>query len=261
MIKIKNLEFRIQKSWVVILSFLILNSALIIPELAQAATPSPSQDPAVTEFQQKVEQIKQEAASKAADLKNSVSQNIQNKAYIGTVTTTQDQQLTIQSAKITHSISVDQYTSYLDTGGKKSPALQNFKDLKKDDFISALGDVDDKGVMHAKKIIRSKPPTLSEKSATWGQIQSTLVNRLVVMRNDNQKVTFNTDSNTSFGFGNQEIKFTDLKIGNFIIALGSKLDQNNISNAQFIYLLNPKGDLKLASPSASATPSASPKRK
>lgn len=224
---------------------------------ALAASPSPSPSPApnksLTEFQQKVEALKKEAASKAAELKNQVSKTIQNKAYIGQVLEAREKQITLQSVKGTRTINIDEYTLYQDTA-KKGFSL---KDIKKDDFLVALGDVDDKENLKAKKVIRTKQPSATEKYAVWGQVQAVVLGTITLVKQDDQKVSIKTDDKTLFGRGSDEASLSDLKTGNYVISVGSKLN-NNTSISEFIYLLNPKGGLK-RSATASAAPSASPK--
>src|SRR5581483_4039995 len=214
----------------------------------------------MTEFQQKVEAIKQEAATEAAQLKSQVSQQLQNKAFIGSASAIANNQLTIQNAKSSHTVKVDQYTVYQDTTSKKA---MTFNDIKTADFLVCLGDVDDSGNLLAKKIIRQKAAAPENKVAVWGQLQSILINTLSLLKNDGQKLTINTDSNTSLVFGNQEITVSNLKVGNYIIAVGD-LSGTNLST-QFIDLLNLGGSLKIstasASPSAVASAKPSPGQK
>ncbi len=251
-------KYRVSRRQYTVVSIVFLLSTVygLLFTNAQAASPSFSPN-SLTEFQQKVEIIKKDAASKAAVLKSTVSKTIQNKAFIGTITQINSKQIILQAAKGPRTVNTDEYTIFQDSSKKNI----YFKDLKKDDFLISLGDVDDNQVLKAKKIIRSKLPVVSEKYVVWGQIQSILVGNLSLLKNDSQKITISTDGGTQMKFGNQEITLQNLKTANFIISVGSKLD-NNSASAQFIYLLNPKGDLKIEKIStASATPSASSKIK
>lgn len=240
----KITNFRLQVLWIIAVLLLTPTQPIF------AASPSPSS--AITEFQQKVEDIKKEAASKAAELKNQVSKTIQNKAFAGNLVTTQDKQLTIQSAKSQKTIITNEYTIIQDANKKQL----SLKDLKKDDFLVSLGDVDDNGLMAAKKIVRTKPPAPNDNAVIWGKVNSILVNTISLQKNDNGQVTITTDGSTNFKSGNDEIALADIKVGNLIISVGSKI-KNNTTQSQFIYLIKGEKGNKVAT--ASASPSASPR--
>ena len=248
-----------------VLILTVLFSFNFQPVLAKDATPAAS----LTPIQQKLENLKQEIASKAAQIKSEISQKISNKAYAGVISQIQDQPhatasaklITLTTSKGNKVVSVNDFTIYQDSSNpKKAMTVKNFS---QGDYVAALGDVDDNQLLTAKKLIKAKPPKVDTNQALWGQIQSVGTGTILLVNRDNKKINLAVD-NADFRVASDEATLRDVIPGNFLISLGTAV-QNNRSVSDFIYLINPNGDLKIhvatpsASPSASA--SATPKKK
>lgn len=171
-----------------------------------AAESSPSAD-----IKSKLEELKKEIASKAAKLKEVVSQKLTNKAYIGTL----ESQATASATLLTKS-------------GAKILSLNKDtvrpKKLSPGDRLAALGDLDDTGVLNAKKILLV-PKASPLKSHLWGQIVSRSGN-LLILKDKN----FNTH-NVSMA----KTSTKEAKINKFAIVSG--LSKDEVFEASFMYVI------------------------
>jgi len=116
----------------IIIIIIIIN--FIIP-YALAVDASPS-----SEIKSKLEELKKGIASKAAKLKREVAQKLTNKSYVGTVENKTNNSLTVITKNGAKIVTINQDTV--------SPKTLNLKN-----YVAALGDIDDTGVLTAKKII------------------------------------------------------------------------------------------------------------
>lgn len=223
--------------------------ALATPSLALEASPSAS-------LQDKIKNLETEIASKASQIKSQITQKIQNKAYSGTILSQDDSQISLDSGNGKRTMLINQYTNYF-TESKKP-----IKGVKTGDFIVALGDVDDKNNLVAKKIIKTSKPDFSPPSYLMCKVMSINSSSFNCLGKNNQTQLVATSSNTLYQAGLREASASALESNRFIIATG-ELDNKKVFLARFIYLTPNKGDLDNFSKSASesATPSASVKGK
>lgn len=223
----------------------IPNTIYQIPA-AYAADSTPS-----ASIKSKVDALKAEIASKAAKLKQEINSRLQNKAYVGVIKQKSDNTLTLASSSGPKIVKTTQDTNYQVT--KKSKSKTTFATLSEEDYIAALGDVDETGVLTARKII-VLPTTNNQKPKTylWGQIISVSDNLLNLRDKDAKSVAVSITSQTDTQ-GNY-------KKNDFVIVSGL-MSQNEILEAKFIYVIPQGGFIKtkqLATPSAQpATKSAS----
>lgn len=229
-------------------SIIFIIFIMIILPTANAANSTPS-----ASVKEKLEELKQEIASKAAKLKQEINRKLQNKAYIGIVKSKSDTSITLASKNGTKLVSVNQDTEYEDLTPqkkgvkRKTPSLQAITEESK---LAALGDVDDTGVLHAKKIILLPPLTSQiEKSILWGQ---------VISKSDDL-ISVKTKSGQTKPVSIAEIK-TKFKTNDFVIITGI-LGKNDILEASYLYII-PKGEiLKPNLSTLSATPKPTGKAK
>ena len=215
----------------------ILGTLLTYPVYALDSTPSAS-------VKEKLDALKLEIASKAAKLKTEVNKKLQNKAYTGIVKAKSTTSITLASKTGSRLVSVNQDTAYQDTNPKKKgvksppPSIQT---IKEESNIAALGDVDDTGVLHARKVIILPPPADPKtKIYVWGQITS--ISDLVTVKTKE-------DGNVPVSMENVNTKF---KISDFVIVTGLK-NKNDILEASSLYLIQktstPSATPKIATPS------------
>lgn len=229
---------------VMIFLFLLLPTACCLPPVF-AADSTPSAD-----IKSKLEELKKEIASKAAKLKQDVNRKLKDKAYVGKVKSKSDQSITLASLTGPKMISINQDTVYESNTKKKTKF--SFKTLTEEDYIVGLGDVDETGVLIAKKIILL-PTANSEKQKAflWGKIIS-ISDKLMTLKDRSLKNVAASIATPS-----------KVKLNDFVILTGTK-DENGIFEAEFIYPIPQGGILKpkkVATPSAKvASPSAKPKK-
>ena len=211
---------------------------------ASDATPS-------ADIKSKLEEFKKEIASKAAKLKQQVNQKLQNKVYVGMVQEKSETSITISDKQGRKTIKINQDTVY-DTDLK--PKLKySYKLVEKDDYIAALGEVDDLGNLVAKKVVLLPTETITPKTILWGQIISLTENTATIRNNDLK--------NTTASFAKLD---TNAKISDFVIATGF-LNKNQVLQTSFVYVIPQGGFIKskkIATPSATiSTPSSTPSTK
>ncbi len=235
----------------IVLLFLLI--ALLLPSPTFAADASPS-----SALTQKIDLLKQEIASKAAQLKSEINKKLQNRVYTGQISEKTDNKLSIITTKGQKMILVNEYTDYQDqTKTKKTPL--SLKLLAKDDYIVALGDIDDKNNLTAKKIIKMEKPKNTNK-VIWGQIQSANNPIITIKGVNSQKINITTTDNTTFSLGNNEASFIDAKINKFLVVSGPSTDDKITAN--YIYLIPTLGFIRPEKriSTQSATPAASVKK-
>mgnify|MGYP001565452711 CR=1 FL=1 len=197
---------------------IIIVIIFIIP-VAQALDSTQSATPSAS-VKSKLEALKLEIASKAAKLKQEINQKISNKAYIGTISSISITSITLTTKTATVSAQINQDTVY-------SPQ----KSLKVGDFIAALGEVDETGVLHAKKIVILPQPKIGQLMAetfSWGQIIS-VTDDLATLKGRSGKITTISLIKIS----------TEVKTNNFVIVKGN-LNKNGILETKFLHII-PQG--------------------
>ncbi len=235
--------------------FIIHYSLFIIPVKAADASPS-------SFIQSKLDELKKEIASKAAAIKQEVNQNLQNKAFVGIIKTKSSSSLTVASKSGSKIINTNQDTVYSGTttigkSTKKVPVT--FDNLKEEDYLAALGDIDDTGVLTAKKIILL-PATSNQKPKThlWGEVISISSQTITVTDKDSKNKTVLVSSDTDYKSGIDDASFSDIGKGDSIIVSGY-LNDNQSLNAGLVYIIpqGPQTPKPTQTASASATPKAS----
>jgi len=205
-----------------------------------AAESSPSAD-----IRAKLEELKKDIASKAAKIKLEVDRKLKDKVYIGKVKQKSDTNLSLETQNGSKVVNITEDTQFDSNISKKKYSQ---KSITEEDYIAALGDVDDTSSLIARKIILLPTPT-QPKKFLWGQIIS-IDNKLVTLKGRDLK-------NIAVSLPNQEAKKLD-----FVILTGS-FGKNDIFEADFVYVIPQGGILKpkkIATSSAKiASPSASPK--
>lgn len=228
--------------WVVVILLFVflLPTTTYLLQPTYAAESSPSAD-----IKSKLEELKKEIASKAAQLKLQVNRKLKDKAYIGKIKTKSDSSLTLATKTGPKIVSINQDTLFEnDTKLKKKVSL---KTLTEEDYVAALGDIDEAGVLTARTIILSPQPPEQQKTFLWGQIIS-VTDQLVTLKGKDFK---NTAVSLPSG--------ASVKLNNFVILTGNK-NKNDLFKAEFVYVI-PQGGIikpkKVATPSASLKPNTS----
>lgn len=212
---------------------------IIILPAAFAADSTPSAD-----IQAQLDDLKKEIASKAAKLKQEVNKKLRDKAYIGKIKTKSPTALTLATKNGPKLVNINQDTlfesqiTHPSSGGKtKSPTL---KILVEEDYLAALGDVDETSVLTAKKVILLPTPSFELKTYLWGQVVA-VSDKLVTIKDRSLKnIAISVPGSAK------------LNIGDFVILTGI-IGKNDIFEADFVHVVPQGGILK---PKKVATPSA-----
>ena len=234
---------------VFVLTLYILHYTLYIPIYAADASPSASPS---ANLKTKLEELKKEIASKAAKLKNEVNQRLTNKAYVGNIKSMSNTSITIASINGPKIINVNQDTLYATS--LKSKKKFTFGTLKEDDYIAALGDIDETGILTAKKLILLPTNNSQLPIILWGQIHSMSNSQIAIKDRSLKNHILIVSSETIYQKGTEEITSEDIKLNNFIITSGIA-NSNGTIKPKFIYVIPTGGILKLKK---TATPSATP---
>lgn len=220
------------KKFIKIIIIIAIINIIIIPVQAAETTPS-------SEIRSKLEELKKEIASKAAKLKQEISHKLKDKAYVGKVKSKSDTTLTLAAQSGPKMVSINQDTVF--ESNIKSKIKFSQKNISLEDYIVALGDADETGVLTARKIILLPAPTASPKTYLWGKIIS-ISDKLITLKDKGLKnVAAILPANS------------DISLNDFVILTGLK-NKNDLFNAGFVYVI-PQGSAVLK-PKKTATPSA-----
>lgn len=239
----------------------LLSTIYYLPPTIYAATATPSAKQATTSasLTDKINALKQEIATRAAKLKQEVDKKIHNRVILGKLVNKSADRLTIvkiasASGNLARIIGINEYTEYQQglTRGKKI----NLAQVLTNDLLIALGDVDDKGMLSAKRVYKLDKVTFPDSQLIWGQIQSVSGNNITLKLKDHQQVKLVTTPATRWQLGNEEASSLDAKPNRFLVSVGNP--------SRFIYLMPQPGFLKPDKPkpaTSSASPIASPIKK
>lgn len=227
-------NYKLQIINALIFLFIILHSSFIIPTaLAVDSTPS-------ADIRTKLEELKKEIASKAAILKKEVDKKLTNKAYVGKIKTKSDTAVTLASKNGPRIVNITQDSEFISQVKAKKYSQ---KLMSQEDYIAALGDIDENQVLTAKRLILLPQPQDQNKTYLWGQIVA-ISEKLITLKTKDLK-------NISVSLPDQRA----VKQNDFVILTGI-MGKNEIFEADFVYVIPQGGFLR---PKKTATPSAKAK--
>lgn len=220
---------------------------------AQESSPSGS-------LLQKLTELKEDIASKAAQLKTEMTKKVQNKAIIGSILDIGSSEITIQTLNSTKTIKYDEFTEIIGAKGKKI----KIDTLEAKDSIAALGDMDDKNNLVAQRLVYLENYASNSAQLVWGQIQKTTGPTITIKDKSGQSQTLITNSQTNFFLGNEEASIADAKVEKYLAARAIKQKDGSF-RARFIYFIPSVGftkplEQKSQISTKSASPSASPRK-
>ncbi len=238
------MKFMANGKWQLAKLLVILSVMLVLPPplFAQTSTPSGS-------LIQKLDQLKKEIASKAAQIKNEIDKKVQNRAIFGQILKIDETSITLKTFSSEKTINFNEFTQIIGSKNKKI----TLKTLAVGDNIAALGDVDDKNILSAVKLVFLENLTASSQLLIWGQIQESLAQIITIKDKEGKTVNILTTPKTQFYLGNNEASLRDAKAEKFLSVKGIRLKDGSIL-ARFVYFIPSVGffkpDIKSASPSA-----------
>lgn len=205
--------FRLQATVYSLILFLLLPVASCLwPVYAADSTPS-------ADIKIKLEELKKEIASKAAKLKQAVSQKLTNKAYVGKVENATETSATLFTKSGAKIITINQDTVF----ESRIKTKKKFTRLSPGDYVASLGDIDDTGVLTAKKIMLMPPPP-QQKNYLRGEIVS-VSGSLVILADKNLK-THTVSLKKDF-----KLKLKD------IVILTGNFNKNEVFETGFVFVI------------------------
>ena len=223
----------------VIIIITIINF-IVSPALAADSTPS-------AEVKTKLKDMQEEIASRAAQIKQDVSKKLQNRIALGFIKSKSDTSLTLAAESGTKMVNVNEYTEYAGKTGKGNLKV-TLKNLATEDYIIALGDMDETEVLTAKKIVKTASPSGEVRKFVFGQVVSVGDHTITLQDKQGQKISLKTNKQTTYRFGKNSGSRDDLKIGLPIIA-----------STKFVYIF-PYETTPSISPAEKSTTSSSKKK-
>lgn len=208
---------------------LLLNTYYFIPNTVHAADSTPSADIRV-----KLEELKRAIASKAATIKLEVDKMLKDKTYIGKVKNISSTNLKLETKNGLKVVNISQDTQYASDVSKKRYSQ---KLITEEDYLAALGNVDDTGALVSRKIILLPTPNPEAKTYLWGQIIN-ISDKSITLKDRSSKKTVVLLSNQ-----------TNVKKSDFVILTGS-FGKDDTFEADFVYVILTTPSAKITSPSA-----------
>lgn len=205
----------------IIIIITIVIFIIISPVYAVDSTPA-------ADIKTKLEELKREIASKAAALKLEVNKKLKDKVYIGKVKLKSETSLTLTTDGGPKIVSINQDTQFVSRvkGKKYSQKL-----ILAEDYLAALGDIDEIENLTAKKIILLPTPSSEAKTYLWGQIIA-VSDKLTTLKDKNAKNIAVSLTNPS-----------NVKVGDFVILTG-RASKNDVFKAEFVYTIPQGGSFK-----------------
>ncbi len=227
------------------------------PSASASATPSTNQASPSASITEKLNALKAEIASKAALIKQEVNRRIDNKAWLGTIKTINEDSIVITSIDQDRTIRINEYTSYK----VKAKGESAIKDLKVGDYVAALGDVDDNNQLNAKRIDKLATTKEYKKKLVWGTVKTVVNDTVTIATSSGQLTTINTANYTDYQLNDTEATLSDIQANRQIIGIVTPNTSEKLM-ANHILIIAPYGNIKTAvktaSQSATATSSAKP---
>ncbi|OGE31689.1 hypothetical protein A2631_00900 [Candidatus Daviesbacteria bacterium RIFCSPHIGHO2_01_FULL_44_29] len=206
-------------------------------------------------IKQKIDDLKKEIASKAAKIKEDISKHLQNKFILGQIKSSTDKSILVEDNKAEKAILINEFTSFVRTDGTKKVDPKNIVG----NFALALGEIDDKNNLLAKKVLISASSPEVDKKVVRGTIVRIEANLLTIRLRDESTASAKLSKKTTLMSAKRnDLGVSDIQPGSLVILVSTQPDETDI--ARLVYLISqPK---PTASPASNAaTPSASVKAK
>lgn len=209
------------------------NSSLITPySIAQESSSSGS-------LVDKINELKNEIASKAAQIKSEINKKVQNKAIIGSIIKTNEADMIIQGLNSTKTVKFDEFSTIIDLNGKEI----KIDSLEESDTVAALGDMDDKNNLVAQRIIYLNNFASASAQLVWGQIQKTSGSTVIIKNQAGETENIITNNQTEFFLGNEEASLEDAKPEKHLVARTTRNKDGSLRSS-FIYFIPSMGFTK-----------------
>ncbi|MEK9200405.1 MAG: hypothetical protein AAB909_00355 [Patescibacteria group bacterium] len=155
--------------------------------------------------------IKQQVAQELSQIKQSVSK----KAFLGTIATKSDTGITLTThLNQTKNVTVTTDTTIRLAGSKEG----TLADLKANDYVLVMGNVDGAGVMTAVRLLIVPKPGTDTRKTVFAKVTKVTTSTLTVESPDKQTWSVKLSSAVKY---NGKTKATDIKVDSNIVVLGT----------------------------------------
>lgn len=231
------------------LLFYILNSTFYLPTAsAEDSTPS-------TNIQSKLKALQEEIASRAANMKTEVAKKLQNKVYIGQIKDKNSTSIALSVKENSRNVNINEFTEYI-IKLKNYTGDDGLKKIVLGSSIAALGDIDDKGALTAKRIVKLSAPLPTPKKIIHGIVTSLANGSIVLKTIQNDQYSISLDKKTDYQMGKSDGSSDDIKVNNWLIVVAEQSNGSEIIQAKFVYIFPYTLSIKpkLSTPSATKKP-------
>ncbi len=224
------------------------------PAYAQESSPSAG-------LSDKLKSLQDSIASKAAQIKDSISKKLKDKVYVGKVESKTTDTITLKFMEKTKRVKVTADTEYTATA-------KSLKSLVEGDYIVALGDTDQEGILTAKRVSKFTEKLDEDPVLIYGVVSDVGSSQITIKSKQNTENLISINSKTSYLFGDENSSLEDVKLQKAVIIIGTKIDEKSYrARTVYIYPYTSNLKTKTSTPSATpikttptASPSAKPKR-
>ncbi len=203
---------------------------------AISPTASPSAQPTTSE-DEKVKEIRDAIKEKV----NEIKENIEKRAYVGTINQITDSTLTLDNFRGKQRVRLTEQTTIVSADKK----VIKSKDLAVDNNVIAMGTLGDNEILEAKRVVvTTKPKTTPAKRLVFpGQItkvdsKSSLLT-LTDFKNSETSLTIKIEAGTSLYAALQKAnpKFKDLATGQKVVVVYPEPEEGKTPIAKTLFLL------------------------
>ena len=209
-------------------------------------------------LEEKIQQIREAVKEKVREKIQEVKKGVA-RAYVGKIAQIGENEFTLENPRQSIRVVVGEETKII---GKTKQNLE-FKDLKVGDFCIAMGYLEEKGTLEAKRIIVIPKPKPPARVVAFGRVTDiSSEEKILTVKNERKGITYTitvTDKTIITKKKDnkvQKVQFLAIEIGDRLVAVGTPTEnENKIITAKIIHVIPGKaiGTLK-PSPSPSPTP-------
>jgi hypothetical protein len=221
----KFLVFSVQCS----IFLLLLNSGYLSP-----VTKVKAQTPAT----QSAQQIRDAVQKKVQEQLSNIKQAVSRKAFIGNVTSKSETEFVLTNLKNqTRTVTVTGDTVIKLSSGKEG----TITDLKTNDFLLAIGDVDSQNKMTGKRILILKQPEADNREIMFANVTKITSSVLTVENAAKETWTIKLSSSTNVTniLDNKvtKTKVTNIEVGDKVVLVGTSTTSENTLTGRAIHIL------------------------
>lgn len=229
-------------------SFLIFGLSInkAIWAQTESATPTEKESTSSADIQENVDSVRKEIEKKVAEKLDKIT--TQKRGYFGKISDLFNKTvvLTLRTQDLT--VKINEETEIVNISRQKV----NFDGLEIGSWVIVLGELDQEGVLTAKRVVGIKNPEESpSREALLVKVTEVGEKSLKVEKNDGSTLTVSIDKKTKISRKNDEKAIIkDISAGDKIIVIGTSKKEGEIL-AKIIFLF---GSIKKSTPSPTSTP-------